>query len=98
MEEATLEAPPPAPEIIGDVDTATRFLTALFDECDLILFRPIETWIEAGKKKSRVDYRHTCYRHGVPRAFQGALRNLMRVAGDERLNLFFGVCPRVGGK
>lgn len=35
---------------------AIRFLKSLFAPEDLILIRPIETYIEAGKKCSKVDY------------------------------------------
>jgi hypothetical protein len=80
------------------VETSATFLRALFGESDTILFRPIETWVEAGKKRSRVDYRNTCYRKAVPACFQTTLLLLQRLAARERLNLFFGVCPRFGDK
>jgi hypothetical protein len=85
---------------IEDVDPALKagetFLCALFAESDSILFRPIETWVEGGKKCSRVDYRNTCYCRGSPGSFQSALLPLLRCADQERLNLFFAVCPRSG--
>ena len=78
------------------LETAGNLLRALFTESDTVLFRPIETWIEDGKKRSRVDYGNTCYRNAAPASFQLALLLLLRRAEREHLNLFFGVCPRVG--
>jgi P4 family phage/plasmid primase-like protien len=78
------------------IEVGTTFLRALFSESDTILFRPIETWVEAGKKRSRVDYRNTCYRKAVPALLQITLRQLLKLAGQERLNLFFAVCRRLG--
>ncbi len=81
----------------ANVDVAQQLVSALFDQHDLILFRPIETWIEAGKKKSRVDYRKTCYLTASP-LIKVPLLPLLEVAAKERLNVFFGVCPRHGSK
>ena len=78
------------------LEAGVTFLRALFAESDTILFRPIETWVEGGKKRSRVDYRNTCYRRAVPALLQTTLPLLLRLADRERLNLFFGVCPRLG--
>jgi hypothetical protein len=80
------------------VETAVAFLAALFTESDNVLFRPIETWNENGRKRSRVDYRHTCYHRAAPNLLKVVVRELLRAADRERLNLFFGVCPRVGDK
>lgn len=80
------------------IEAGAAFLATLFDESDSILFRPIETWVEAGKKRSRVDYRNTCYRNAVPALLKVTLLQLLRIADKERLNLFFGVCPRSGNK
>ena len=52
--------------MVADVEPAVRFLSALFHKSDTILFRPIETWVEADKKRSRVDYKNTCYRKAAP--------------------------------
>ena len=40
---------------------ATRFLTALFEPGDVVLFRPIETWTEGDKRCPRVDYAGITY-------------------------------------
>ena len=80
------------------VEACVRFLGAVFAESDTILFRPIETWTEGGRKRSKVDYGNTCYRQAKPVSFQPTLLHLLRLAERERLNLFFGVCPRVGHK
>jgi hypothetical protein len=95
-------APPPSFEnATGDltavVHTATTFLTALFDERDLVLFRPIETWVEHGRKQSRTDHHNTAYRAANPALVQLTVLQLLQVAAQGHLNLFFGVCPRFGG-
>lgn len=76
------------------IDVGANFLQALFSERDMILFRPIETWDEEGKKRSRVDYRNTYYRQAMPALVKVTLLQLLRLSEKERLNLFFGVCPR----
>jgi len=80
------------------IGVAVKFLRALFSESDIILFRPIETWTEDGRKRSRVDFRHTGYRKAVPVLLHVMVRQLLRLAESEQVNLFFGVCPRLGKK
>lgn len=80
------------------IEAGVTFLRALFHESDNVLFRPIETWVDAGRKGSRVAYRQTCYRAAVPALLHLALLHHLEVADKERLNLFFGVCPRLGDK
>ena len=80
------------------IEIGTTFLRALFVESDTILFRPIETWVEVGRKRSRVAYQHTCYRSIEPALLQMTLRQLLKLSEEERVNLFFGVCPRLGSK
>ena len=77
-------------------EVAVTFLRALFSESDIILVRPIETWTEEGRKRSRVDYQNTCHlnRAGLSSAFP----RLLKLAEKNFLNLFFGVCPRYGDK
>jgi hypothetical protein len=81
-------------EVEHAIETANKFLSTLFPEPDLILFRPIETWEEDGQKDSKPSYRHTLYRSllSVPLT----MLRLLEVAEKERLNIFFGVCPRFG--
>lgn len=98
MEGQPQEAPPPNGEVVAAVETAATFLSALFDESDTVLFRPIETWTGAGRKHSRVDYNNTSYRVAKPQWLEATVRRLLRLAAQERLNLFFGVCPRFGPK
>lgn len=81
-----------------DVEAAVQLLTGLFDPSDLVLFRPIETWTEGGRKRSRVDYRQTYYRKAVPALVKVTAQLLIDAAAEGHLNLFFGVCPRVGPK
>ena len=82
----------------ANLEPAVLLLAALFDERDLVLFRPIETWTETGRKRSRVDYRNVCYRSAKPAALQHAVERLIHTSTSERTNLFFGVCPRAGDK
>lgn len=91
-QEQQSDAPDPA------IGTATAFLSALFSSDDLVLFRPIETWTESEKKKSRVDYKHTCYRKAVPELLQFTMLRQLELAATERTNVLFGVCPRLGDK
>ena len=98
MEGQQQDASPPNDEVVAAVETAATFLNALFAESDTVLFRPIETWSESGKKRSRVDYKNTCYRKAVPTLLKLVVLQLLRVADQERLNMFFGVCPRAGNK
>lgn len=86
------EAPDPA------VEVGVTFLCALFDESDTILFRPIETWVESGRRRSRVGYRQSCYRKAVPTLMRPVLSQLLKLAETEKFNLFFGVCPRFGSQ
>lgn len=80
------------------IETGTTFLRTLFEEQDLVLFRPIETWVEAGQKLSRVDYRHTIYPSVVPTSLQKTVSQFLKITAKDRLNFFFGVCPRIGPK
>src|SRR6187431_2103198 len=84
--------------MLCEIQQAIQFFSTLFDEQDLILFRPIETWIEAGRKRSRVDYRNTLYRAATPSLVRLTIEQLLQVAPAGHLNLFFGVCPRLGDK
>ncbi|TWT30136.1 hypothetical protein [Blastopirellula retiformator] len=95
--EATTDGVAAADEMHANAEIAVQFLTALFDEDDLILFRPIETWTEGGRKKSRVDYRNTQYRRAQRETLKGTVASLLRKAERNPLNLFFGSCPRYGG-
>lgn len=82
---------------VDNVAIANQFLSALFLESDILLYRPIETWVDYGKKRSRVDYRKTYYRKASERIIKFTALRLLRHAEQERLNIFFGVCPRLGG-
>lgn len=75
---------------------AARLLNLIFDDHDLILFRPIETWNEGEKKRSRVCHRRISYRKRVTLHEQWFFVQ-SKIAEAERANLFFGVCPRFGG-
>ena len=98
MEESTLEAAAPPDDVVAGVEPAARFLSALFVESDTILYRPVECWTESGRKRSRVDYKQTLYRKNVPAVVSVTIRQLLIASETGRTNLFFGVCPRLGGK
>lgn len=89
------------------IGQAVEFLGTIFAPGDTILLRPIETWIEAGKKKSAVDYKGISYRtmgvrdgsgqwQPAPHVVELAIRQQTDQAAQTRCNVFFGVCPRFG--
>jgi putative DNA primase/helicase len=76
-----------------------QFLSCIFEPDDNVLIRPVETWIDRDRKRSRVvfkEIRHRLVRHLLSKAPIWYL--LIRMAERERANLFFGVCPRGSGK
>jgi len=92
------QAPSPEPGKANPaIETGLAFLRVLFDEADTVLFRPIETWIEGDRKRSRVDYRRTVHRRAVELLLHVTLDQLLKSSEKENTNLFFGVCPRFGG-
>ncbi len=69
----------------------TPFLSALFTPDDLVELRLIETWVEAGKKRSR--YVRSAFDRAA--AFdEAALADINAYCEVTRANAFFGVCPR----
>lgn len=76
--------------------TGLTFLQALFAETDTVLFRPIETWTEGKRKHSRVDYKATTYCHASASSLTPVLEMLLKNSEAGHLNVFFGVCPRLG--
>lgn len=97
----------------GTITDGERFLQTLFAPRDCIGFRPVETWTEAGKKRSRVDYKGVRYECGGMADGNGQwvwmppgtvisldtrLTDIAARAEQERTNTFFGVCPRFGPK
>lgn len=90
-----------------------RFIQTLFDPDDTILARLIEIWTDAGKKQSRADHQGTWYGRGGERLGDGEwdwipagspasldtrLGRIKARSGQERTNIFFGVCPRHGSQ
>lgn len=80
------------------IEVGETFLRALFADGDTVLFRPIETWTEAGKKRSRVIYKSVLYPAAKTREINTAQRTLVQVSEAGRANIFFGVCPRFGDR
>lgn len=81
-----------------DLNESLRFLLAVFDPDDCVLFRPIETWTEDGKKQSRVIYKQVLYRTANPVLMLVTTEQLTKVSDAEKANAFFGCCPRLGNK
>ncbi len=87
------------------VNQAVDFLQALFAPGDRILLRPIETWIEGGKKKSQTDYKGTEYHlYGLknqagnwcpfPNRLAQTIDRQDKRSTHTLANVFFGTCPR----
>jgi putative DNA primase/helicase len=77
----------------------TRFVAALFLRNDLVLIRFVESWVEGGKKKSRVVYDQS----GTQRASRFVPQDILwqrmcDVAEREKANVYFGAAPRFGKK
>ena len=88
---ATGAAYDPVPVEVG------QFIGTVFDPADVVLVRPIETWAEDGRKRSRVVYPAVaCPTAGGLATDFRRWAGLQRVAAAERANLFFSVCPRFG--
>ena len=82
-------------DFADNVHPGVTLLTTLYDEKDLLLFRPVETWIEGDRKKSRVDYKNVRYRHATRDGLQRFISHFDFESQKEFTNQFFGVCPRV---
>ncbi len=91
----------------SSVSDAIEFFQSLFSPGDMILFRPIETWTEANRKKSKVDYKGIQYTlvglkdqngqwQSFPQKLATAFNRQIKCAEQTYANIFFGVCPRFG--
>lgn len=80
----------------GSVEVGLRFLQTVFEPTDTIMFRPIESWTEAGKRKNHVLYDETIYLTADEKGLLSALERLLPVSSNRRANLYFSVCPRFG--
>ncbi len=69
------------------------FIGALFHQNDFVELRPIETWEDGGKKRSRLMFRDRAWirASALPQHFD---RLTKLNTGRERGNIFFGVAPR----
>lgn len=80
----------------NQIETASVFLSTLFSPDDVFIIRPIESWTENGRKRSKVDFKSTRY-HSIG---SNCLRFLSLYwtpkVDEDRLNIYFGVCPRFG--
>lgn len=99
------------PDHERQISDGVRFLQSLFTPSDCICFRPVETWNEASKKRSRVDYKGVRYWRGgmkggdgqwvwapsgTPVGLDTRLTEMKTRAEQERTNVIFGVCARHG--
>ena len=86
-------------------EDAAQFLTTLFEPEDIILIRPIESWTDAnGQRHAKTDWKRTEHiRVGVghgpgwihnPVMLAAKIAEYNATAEEERLNYYFGVCPR----
>jgi len=87
------------------LDQAVRFLETLFEPGNIVLFRPIESWTEAGRRMSKVDFQGIEYRPMGLRSADGTwgscaesqrilLLGQTRRSAALKTNSYFGVCPR----
>jgi hypothetical protein len=90
-----LEPTTPATDLADNVHPGVTLLTTLYNEKDLLLFRPVETWTEGDRKRSRVVYSHVRYRHANRDGLQRYISHFDFESQKEFTNQFFGVCPRV---
>jgi P4 family phage/plasmid primase-like protien len=100
MNSTVIDSPP-----IKTEPQAVAFLQTLFAPGDYVLIRLIETWIEAGRKRSQPDYRATEHRllgcrneankwQHLPQELTAAIERHQQRSEQTRANIFFGVCPR----
>ncbi len=76
------------------IETASLFLSTLYGPDDVFIIRPIESWTEGGKKRTRVNYNRTSYHNrGIGKRL---LSQYWTWSDQHNLNLYFGVCPRFG--
>jgi hypothetical protein len=78
------------------LESAVEFLSAVLNQDDVLLIRPIETWTQDGKKDSRVDYKNTVYRVATESLLRYTVEQLLAASAKNLTNVFFGVCPRFG--
>jgi hypothetical protein len=72
---------------------------ALFAPDDVVVVRLVETWTDGnGKRLSRTIHRETVWAPaGRLATSREPWQHLLSLAEREHANVFFGVCPRVGG-
>lgn len=83
-------------DISQEVEVATRFLTALFRPEDMITFRPMESWTEEGRKKSKVHYDGVAHLHARPDVLARCVKSQLECSDQFETNVYFGTCPREG--
>lgn len=95
----------------SSVSQAAEFIQAIFVPEDIVLLRPVETWSDGGRKHSRTDYDGTRHERFSARAnaigspwqflpskIETTLSDILQRSAEQATNVFFGACPRVGGK
>lgn len=74
-----------------------RLTEAIHEPADLVLIRPLETYTEGGKKKTKVDYKGTRHAARADGGFDRLIAGQIQRSTEMLTNLFYGVCPRFGG-
>lgn len=86
----------PTDAVACDGQQIDTYLSTIFDPTDMVTFRPIETWTEGDKKKSRVLYKQILT---IPQSewLDGLMVERVNELAPEHANAFVGVCPRQAG-
>jgi putative DNA primase/helicase len=73
-----------------------RFIGAIFRRNDHIVIRPIESWVDNGKKQNHILFKKVKHLRASSLADPVIWNMLARIAAADRANIYFGVCPREG--
>lgn len=73
---------------------ALKFLEFMYDEGDLITFRPIKNWYDNGERKGRVIL--TEWKTFAVEEMAKEFPKYYQFCEKEKTNAFYGVCPRFG--
>lgn len=86
---STATASPPASL---NSESVRRYVTTLFEPNDYVTLRPVEVWVDGKGKQRRVLHEMTI---SVPsKAIAEILEKWYPAIGEQRGNVFLGVCPR----
>jgi hypothetical protein len=80
----------------GGHPEALALLSLLFAPEDLILIRPIETWVDGDAKRSQIVHNQVRTITAAQLTRPHIFGSMSLQTGRDRSNLFYGVCPRPG--